>query len=234
MKTTRIILIGSFALALATPMAAPAVASVRTTGMTPARMTLLKDRGHLAIQRRLNELDRLTALVNGAKHLTSANRSSLLSKLSSDRSGLQALDTKIQGDSDAATLRSDLQSIVTAYRIYVLVAPQVHIVVASDRVAAFVSLGDTIAGKIQAAIDKAKADGKDVKAAQTALNDMKRQLQDASAAIAGVASKVIALTPSGYPGNRSTLISARDSILTARAHLVKARADARAAISALS
>jgi hypothetical protein len=232
MKAARIILIGS-TLALGTPMAAPAVAGGRTTGMTPPRMTLLKDRGHLAIQRRLNELDRLTALVNGAKHPTSANRSALLSKLSADRSGLESLDTKIQADSDATTLRSDLQSIVTAYRIYVLVAPQVHIVVASDRVAAFVSLGDTIAGKIQAAIDKAKGNGKDVKAAQAALNDMKKQLQAASAAIAGIASKVIALTPSGYPGNRSTLISARNSILTARAHLVKARADAHAAVSAL-
>jgi hypothetical protein len=230
MKTTRIFLIGS---ALVLAMTAPAVASVRTTGMTSVRMTLLKDRGHLAIQRRLNELDRLTALVNGAKHLTSANRSALLSKLSSDRSGLQSLDTKIQGDTDAATLKADLTSIVTAYRIYVLVAPQVHLVVASDRVAAFVALGDTIAGKIQAAIDTAKGKGTDIKAAQAALNDMKKQLQAASAAIAGVASKVIALTPSGYPGNRTTLLSARSAILTARAHLVTERADALAAVTAL-
>ena len=231
MKSTRIILIGS---ALALALTAPAVAGVRTTAMTPARMTLLKDRGHLAIQRRLNEIYRLTALVNGAKHLTSADRSALLSKLSSDRSGLQSLDTKIQGDTDGTTLKADLTSIVTAYRIYVLVAPQVHLVVASDRVAAFVTLGDTIAGKIQAAIDAAKGKGKDVKAAQAALNDMKKQLADASSAIAGVASNVIALTPSGYPGNRSVLISARSSILTARAHLLKARADAHEAMSALA
>jgi len=232
MKGPRITLVVS-ALVLGTSMAAPAVASVRTNGMTPVRMTLLKDRGHLAIQRRLNEIDRLTSLVNGAKHLTSTNRSALLSKLSSDRSGLQSLDTKIQGDTDAATLKTDLTSIVTAYRIYVLLAPQVHLVVASDRVAAFVALGDTIAGKIQAQIDQAKANGKDVHAAQAALNHMKKQLDDASAAIAGLASKVIALTPSGYPGNRPVLLSARSSILTARAHLVTARADAHAAVSAL-
>ena len=230
MKAARIFLIGA---ALAVATTAPAVASP-TTGMTQARMTLLKERGHLAIQRRLNELDRLTALVNGATHLTSSDRSTLLSKLSSDRSGLQSLDTKIQGDTDGRTLRNDLASIVTGYRIYVLVAPQVHIVVASDRIAAFVSLGNTIAAKIQAKIDAEKGNGKDVKAAQAALDDMKKQLADASAAVAGVASSVIALTPSGYPGNRTTLLDARSSILTARAHLVEARADAHAAVNALA
>ena len=231
MKTARIFLIGA---ALTLASTAPAVALPGTSGMTSVRMTYLKARGHLAIQRRLNEIDRLTALVNGATHLTSSNRSALLSKLSSDTSGLQSLDTKIQGDTDGTTLRSDLQSIVTAYRIYVLVAPQVHIVVASDRVAAFVSLGNTIADKIQSKIDAAKAAGRDVKKAQEALDDMKKQLADAASAIAGVAAKVIVLTPSGYPGNRSTLLDARSSILTARAHLVTARADAHTAVNALA
>jgi hypothetical protein len=231
MKTARIFLIGAV---LALASTAPAVALPRSSGMTSARMTYLKTRGHLAIQRRLNEIDRLTALVNGATHLKSSDRSALLSKLSSDASGLQSLDTKIQGDTDGTTLRSDLQSIVTAYRIYVLVAPQVHIVVASDRVDAFVSLGNSIAGKIQAKIDAAKAAGKDVKKAQEALNDMKKQLADAASAIAGVAANVIVLTPSGYPGNRSTLLNARSSILTARVHLVTARTDAHTAVNALA
>jgi hypothetical protein len=231
MKTARILLIGA---TLALASTTPAVALSRTSGMTAARMTYLKARGHLAIQRRLDEIDRLTALVNGATHLTSSNRSTLLSKLSSDSSGLQSLDTKIQGDTDGTTLHNDLQSIVTAYRIYVLVAPQVHLVVASDRVAAFVTLGNSIANKIQAKIDAAKAAGKDVKKAQDALDEMKKQLADAASAVAGVAAKVIALTPSGYPANRSTLLDARSSILTARAHLVTARTDAHTAVNALA
>jgi hypothetical protein len=231
MKTTRIVLVASV---LSLAMTAPAVAVVRPTGMTHARMTLLKDRGHLAIQRRLNELGRLTVLVNGARHLTPANRSALLSKLSSDRNGLASLDTKIQGDTDAATLKADLASIVTAFRIYVLVAPQIHLVVATDRVVAFVTIGDTVARKIQAAIDTAKVNGKNVAAAQAALNDMKKELQVASAAIDGVASEVITLAPSGYPGDRVTLLSARSSILSARTHLFRARKDAHAAVSALA
>ena len=230
MKAARIFLIAA---AVAVATTAPAVAGPRTTGMTQARMTYLKARGHLAIERRLNELDRLNALVNGAKHLTSTDRSTLLSKLSSSKTGLQALDTKIQGDTDGTTLHNDLQSIVTAYRIYVLVAPQVHIVVASDRIAALVALGNSIAAKIQAKIDAAKGNGKDVKAVQAALDDMKRQLADAMAAINGVADEVIALTPSGYPGNRSMLLNARSSILNARAQLLKGREDAHTAVNAL-
>ena len=232
MKTTRILLLAAGLLLGAT---VPATAQTNgATGMTPARMAFLKARGHIAIQARLNEIDRLSALVAGATHLTASNRSALSSKLSADRSGLQTLDSKIQADSDAATLRADLASIVTAYRIYVLVAPQVHLVVAADRVAAFVALGNTIAQKIQTAIDNAKTAGKNVGAAQAALNDMKKQLQLASSAVAGVAAEVIALTPSGYPANRTTLESARSSILTARAHLVTARADARKALGDLA
>ena len=228
MKTARIFILTA---ALALTATAPAVAGPRTVGMTAARMAYLKARGHLAIQARLNELDRLSALVSDAKHLTDTDRSALTSKLSSDRTGLQSLDSKIQADTDATTLRSDLESIVTAYRIYVLVAPQVHIAIAADRVSAFIALGNTIAAKIQSKIDAAKASGKNVAAAQAALNDMKRQLQRAASAISGVADEVIALTPSGYPGNRTTLESDRDKVLAARAHLLVARTDAHTAVN---
>lgn len=231
MKAARIFLIGA---ALAVAANAPAGAYTRTNGMTSARMALLKARGHLAIQRRLNELDRLSSLVHSATHLKGPDRTSLLSKLSSDRSGLQSLDTKIQSDTDATKLHNDLQSIVNAYRIYVLVAPQVHLTVAADRVEAFIEYGNSVVGRLLSAIDKAKAKGKDVKAAQAAVIDMKTQLADAASEVAGIPSKVIALTPSGYPGNRTTLLNARSSILTARAHLLKARDDAQSAVSALA
>jgi hypothetical protein len=231
MKGARIFLISA---AVAVAAAAPAGAYTGTNGATSPRMAFLKARGHLAIQRRLNELDRLSALTHSATHLKGADRAALLSKLSSDRSGLQSLDKKIQSDTDATTLHNDLQSIVNAYRIYVLVAPQVHLTVAADRIGAFIEYGDSVVGRLLSAIDKAKAKGKDVKAAQAAVNDLKTELSDAATEVAGIPSKVIALTPSGYPGNRTTLLSARSSILTARAHLVKARADAQAAIGALA
>src|SRR5207302_2527299 len=95
------------------------------------------------------------------------------SQLPSASSGLTALKSKIDGDTDAATLRSDCRSIVDDYRIYVLVSPKTREVLVADWESDIASRLDTIATKIQNMIDKAKAKGIDVTTAQSDLNAMK-------------------------------------------------------------
>jgi hypothetical protein len=109
--------------------------------------------------------------------------------------------------------------------VYVLVTPQVHLTIAADRVAYIATLFSPVEAKLQAAIDKAKAHGKNVAAAQAADDDLKAKVTAASAAVSGVPAEVLALTPAGYPGNRTTLEAARSSLQTARADLAAARAD---------
>jgi len=198
----------------------PAVASADT-----AAMGLLKQAGAAAVQHRLTWLASLQNRVASATHLTSGDRASLDSLLSQDVTGLTALGAKIQADTDMTTLRNDVRTIADGYRVYVLVTPQVHLTIAADRVDAIATLFTPIEHKLQAAIDAAKAKGKDVAAAQAALDDLKAKVSAAHGAVTHVPSEVMALTPQGYPGNRSTLLAARASLQDARGDLRAARAD---------
>jgi len=196
-------------------------------------MAALKERAATAIGHRVDWLGVLASRVSNAEYLISSDRSTLQGQISSASDGLKSLGTKIQGDSDYATLRADVNTIVTGYRVYVLVTPKVHIVIAADRISAIAKKLADVEAKIQKAIDKAKAHGKDTASAQAALDDMKTKVDAAASAVSGVPASVLPLTPAGYPGNRSTLEAARTSLQTARADLVAARTDARNAIEAL-
>ena len=52
---------------------------------------------------------------------------------------LNALKAKIDADTDAAILKTDIQSIAQAYRIFMLIIPQGNIAAAADRQATIIN-----------------------------------------------------------------------------------------------
>jgi hypothetical protein len=196
-------------------------------------LAALKARDHLAIEGRLTVLNGLTHRVDSATHLTSSHRSTLLAQYSSAESGLKALDQKIQSDTTLSSVRADQATIVTGYRVYVLIVPKTHIVIASDRTTFIASELSKLEAKLAKAVDKAPA-GQNKTDAAAALADMQKQIAAATDAVSGVASSVLPLTASGYPGNRSILLSARAGLVEARTALRAARADAATVIAKLS
>jgi hypothetical protein len=210
-------------------VAAPAVALAATTPTAPTgnRLSYCQGRSDAAITRRLTTLAHDAELVQGATHLTAGDRSTLANLITNDQAGLSALKTKVDDDSTLAACRSDGMTIVTAYRIYVLVEPQVHLTIAADRLDAVAERITDAGTRLQAIINRRRSQGKEVDpGAQDALNDLNAKVAAATAAAGPVPAEVLALTPSGYPGNRSTLMSARASLRTARQDLAQARADA--------
>jgi hypothetical protein len=201
-------------------VAAPAQAQTPTT--SPSRrgqlqsdaLAAIKARAKAEIDRRLVTLDQLSKLVGDARHLTSANRSTLTKQLADAKSGLTALGARIAAETDLQTLIPDARQIVTGYRVYLLVTPKVDEVVAADRMLAVTDLYDKLFAKLE---------GKNVD--QTILADAKAKVADAKAKAQGVPGAVINLQPSGYPGNRSVLVDARQSLRAGRDDLRAARAD---------
>jgi hypothetical protein len=186
-----------------------------------------------AIDNRLSRITSLQNLVNASQHVTSDHRSTLTSQLSSASNGMTALHSKIDGDTDPSTFRSDCRSIVTDYRIYVLVSPKVREVLVADLETDIASRLDAIAAKIQTAIDNAKAKGKDGTTAQSDLDQMKAQIANAKSAIGGVAASVIDLQPSDWPGAHDTMVNGRQSLRAGRNDLRSARDDGWNAVTAL-
>ena len=212
------------AVTLAVAIAGPAAAQAQTDTTTAAAgrwaelrsdaTAALKARGDVEIDRRLRTLADLTKRVQNAKHLTPANRDALATQLVAETSGLTALKAKIDADTDLATLRADLRAIVTQYRVYLLMDPKVHLVVAADRSLAAADAFDKVFAKLDGkpGVDQAK------------LADAKAKVDDARKLAGGVPDSVIPLQPPDYPGNRPALESARDDLRTARQDLRAARA----------
>lgn len=200
---------------------APASAADDATRLANAKkLTVARIDGRLAALRADG------VAVKAAATLTDAHQNTLQGILDHDTAGLTALKTKVNGETTLDAIKDDARSMVVDYRIYMLVGPQVRLTVAAD-VAASVDarLGD-VAGRLQKAIDAAKAAGKDVTAAQAKLDDLRQQI--GAVDVTGVADTLLGVRPSP---DANALKAAKDAARTklrdARTHLKAAVADAK-------
>ena len=222
------------ALALGAPAAALAETRAPAAEQGARRdVNAIKARAHEAIERRLETLARLATRVRENRHLTDEHRAALTDLIESQIRGLSALDAKIQADTDPETLKADVKSIVTDYRVYLLTVPKVHLVIGADtELAAAVKL-DEVATRLQGKIDEAAAAGKDVTTAQDHLDEMKAKVGEVRAAAGGVPDSVLPLVPQDYPDNKPVLEAAQASLKAGRVALHEARQLARQVVAAL-
>lgn len=220
-----------------TPLSSPTIVTTGATATGGANQTQrianLKARADGEIDRRVLALQRLITRLSEAKKLSDAQKSSFTSQIQSQITSLNSLKTKIDSDTDLATLKTDVQSIITSYRIFALYMPKIHILAAADRMNETFDYLSQLVTKLQDRITKAQAKGIDVTALNTALGDMQAKLADAKTQYTNAQNTANALTPEGYPDNKSALQSAKNMLLTARKDLTAARNDARTIIQTL-
>lgn len=191
--------------------------------------------GFCEIDRRLDTITRLQALVHEANVLTPDHATALNQILTSSETGLKALRVQIAGDTTVAATAKDVRRIFSEYRIYALVTRQVALVRADDRVDAAAARLTTVAGKLNTAIEKAASKGKDVTAAETHLAALNAAIAAARAEVAGDATAVLAQTPASWNTGtaKPILDAAHASVVAARHDLRTAVAEARATRTAL-
>lgn len=226
-----------------TALAAPAAARAGVDRCAPLRITAraeptvanLQAVGRCEIDRRLETLTNLQSVVDTSTALTDAHETALDGILSSTSSGLRALRTEIDGDTTVDALREDIRRIFEDFRVYALVARQVPLVKAADTVVTTATAFDTTADRLEAAIDQAVANGKDVKDARTHLAAMIASVSKARADVDGVAAAVLGLTPAAWNAGdaKPVLQEARESVRDARAALREAMKAARAVLADL-
>jgi len=197
------------------------------------RITNLKNRADTEITRRITSLSSLVTRLGNMKHLTAAQIASFTNEVNAEISNLTTLKTKIDADTDLTTLKADVKSIVSSYRVYALFLPQINILAAADRALTIVAEFSALETKLQTRIQEVQAAGKDVTSLQTTLTDMQSKITDATNQAQSIISMVTPLTPDGYPGNRTTLQSARGAFKTIYADFVAARKDAKTIMQAL-
>lgn len=213
-------------LAVAATAVTPAFATSTLTTAQQERLTVIKTKGDQEISRRLSELNKLAAVISSATKLSSTDKTTLSNEVSTTVSGLTALKTTLDNETTLEAAKTDVQSIVNEYRVYVLVVPKVHLLkVADDQLAAAAKLTDA-ATKLQARLTSLKTSGKDVTTLQTALDDMTTSVATAQKIASSIESGVINLQPSDYNSDHTLLTGDSAQLKTAHTALVQARKDA--------
>lgn len=220
-------------LIVASPAAALAAAKPAAGANDSQRVTVIKSKADQEITRRLNQLGKLQSLIANAQKLSTADKTALSGEVSNTVSGLTSLKTKIDADTDLATLKTDVQAIFAEYRVYALVMPKVRLIrTADDQQAAEAKL-QTLAGKLQTRIASAKANGKDVTTLQTQLDDLNAKVAAAQSISAGVEQKVLPLQPTDYNSDHGILSGYQSQLKTAHQDNQAAFQDAKAIVQAL-
>lgn len=180
--------------------AASARAEVRAQVKT-VKLTNRHTRADQEIERRISALNNLINRINAMVKVTDAQKSALVAQVQAIITNLQTLKIKIDADTDASTLQADKKTIVTDYRIFVFMMPKLTIMSHADKIL-------DLAGLMQAKNPSTEAAAK--------ISDA---ITQANAAI----STVSALDPSGWPGNKASMVSARQMLKVALTDLNDAR-----------
>ncbi len=211
-------------------LAAPAWAAGSNGSAT---LSGIKQRAAAAISVRLSSLSKAIPAVDSNKWLTATDKSTLLSTLTADQSGLTALQPKIQADATVAQARTDYQSIFLDYRVYALAQPQVRLAAAADDITGGVLPRLTDAQSRLTSLLSGSDSSKNTAAVQTAMSDLAAKIQAITSATSGLSTSLLALTPSQYDADHTVLAGPRETILSARADIVAARADVMTVVGAL-
>lgn len=237
MKTLKhIALYVALLLGLITPALALAqTPAVNTTVSASANLTAadtkLKARGDAEIDRRIAALTNLSARVQAMQKVTPEFKTALNTVVQTQISGLTTLKAKINADTDSATLKTDLASVTSSYRVFALVLPQARIAAAADREVVLVSMMSTLGAKLQAHIQAAQQAGANVTDLTGTLNDMAAKLQEAQTqASAAIAASAVLTSDNGdktvMASNTAALKKARTNIKDGMTALIAARKDA--------
>jgi hypothetical protein len=219
------------AMASVTPATSSSASSSAVTADPVRSLAVIQADAAAKIAKRVASLTKSIGRVTANKYLTDADRATILDRLNSDISGLQALGAKIAADTDRAVAAADFATIFTNYRVYAVALPQSHYAAAAD------ALTGTVIPKLNDAYQKLSdalaSSPKSTPDLQAKLADMRTQIDKTVSTITGVAASALAVTPAQYNANHAVLAPKRAAIVTAQASARAARADAKTIVLAL-
>jgi hypothetical protein len=191
--------------------------------------------GACEISRRQATLAQLSKVIDGSRALASADAAALRAAVSSASSELVTLESNLDSETTIPALKATIVQIVSRVRVYVLLVPQVRLTVAADDVLSLqphlAALSSTLADRVAAA----RAAGKDVGVAQSALDAMNAALAKAQTLAAPWPARLVALTPADFDSGVAgpVLTRARAALGDASVQLKTAVAEGRAVLRAL-
>jgi hypothetical protein len=230
---TASLLLGMFSLATVSASALAKTTAAATSTADQAKVQVIINRGNQEINRRLTTLNKLSSKISSATKLTTGDKATLSSEVTTEISGLTSLKTKLDADTTTTTARADAQSIINDYRVYALIVPKIDLVKAADDQQVAEGKLLALATKLQTRITAAQTAGKPVTSLQSSLTTMNSKISAAQTTSNTIENNVIGLQPSDYNTNHSVLSSDRTQLKTAQSDIQSAVQTSAAIISDL-
>lgn len=226
-------------------LAGPATAASATTnagaasgGSTAPRctdgdVTAAQHQLETDLANRATALSRFAEQVSSAKHLSSGDASALQAIVTDEQTGIdgvgiEGLQQQVPSETTCSQLAATAKEMVVDFRVYALVARQVGITVHSSQALFAATTATNAEPRIEARIQKAAANGKDVSGAEQAYADLQSQLSSATQDLSGIdVGELLAQQPSDYPGDASMLKGDSTTMAQAGTALKAARTDLR-------
>ncbi len=190
---------------LAVSVLAPglALATPRATCITVQCIIAFGDNAIAVRQTALTNLSNKVAAQLSAGHITSAQAGVLSSDVSANASGLSALKTKLDAETDMTAARTDVKSIYVRFRIFAVVLPRDYHEIWLDILINVDARLRALQPKIEGIIDKLSNlndpdNDRDIAAIKAAYADMKAQLTSAEGQIDGAQGLLPSLTPANF------------------------------------
>lgn len=202
-------------------------AGVSATAKLTTAETKAVEKATAQIDARVARLNEFTARISGMKLVTAEAKASISATVEKTIADLAALKAKIAADTTAAEIRADMQAVTATNRVYALVMPKLHILVAVERANMIADMMTAFNVKIQPRIDAAKAEGKDTTAIVAAQTDMAAKLADVKLQTTAAVGYVSNLQPDN--GDKAILAANNTALAKARADLRVADSDLKAA-----
>jgi hypothetical protein len=199
-----------------------ATAFAATPTTNSKSLTTIQAQAAAAITLRVDDLNAAITKVNGTTHL-GASGASLVTYLQADIAPLQALATKIAGDTSVTTALSDSTTIFASYRVLALVLPAARLAATADAIEV-TAIPDLTATSAKAA---SHVNSSNSATLQPLIGDLNTQIQSATTSTANLQTTLLGYTPPQWNTNSNLLAPARESVQAATADITKARNDVR-------
>jgi hypothetical protein len=237
MKKTSLILALLMLLTVVVPSYAQITQTARTESMTASKSALktqieantmenLRQRATTEITRRITFLTELSTKIDGLKKLSTSQKEDLKSQIQAQITSLNELQAKINADTDLATLKADVKSIINGYYIFAFFRVKISLLVATNRMSTTTDILNIVYTKLQTRINEQQAKGTDVTALNILLSDMLTKINSAKTQYEAATTELSSLTAQGFPGNKSILLDTRTKIKQGGADLRAAYQDA--------
>jgi hypothetical protein len=196
------------------------------------RLIALQSLGQSVIDQRLKAIGDLRAQVAGDPSMSWSQKGRPIQILDSAAAALQSMRLTILGDQLVDKTHADIVKVATV-RVYGLVLPQVHMLVAAYQMARLAAIFSNEVITLRDQIVVAASTGRSVAVAVAAVNDLTAQIGTMNRASYLAIVTLPNLTAAAYPGNKGTLLMVRRNLTSGKYAGSQGSADASRARASL-